>query len=73
MTKEEFINLCKSSRTARMEVVKKYIKEQGDREYTDDDLVEVFRRNEHLLYLEESKDRPNFHRKHTASDSYESD
>ena len=72
MTAEEFIKTCKSSNTARMKVVKKYVKEQGDREYTDDDFIEVFRLDEHLLYLEGSRNEYDFHRKYTAADSNES-
>lgn len=73
MTAEEFIEACKSTHTARAGVVKKYVKEQGDRTYTDDDFVEVFRRDEHLLYLEKSRNVYNFHREYTAKDSHESD
>lgn len=43
MTKEEFANVVKLGGYATMPVLRRYIKEQGDREYTDDDIVEVHR------------------------------
>lgn len=71
MTQKEFIDICKSSGCANADVVRRYVREQGDREYVDDDFVEVFRLNEHLLYLKESAYNPYVHRKHTARDSGE--
>ena len=45
MTKEEFFKVAKSSGYAATYILKKYIEEQGNKDYTDDDILEVHRRD----------------------------
>lgn len=43
MNKDEFMKLAKSGGYATMPIIRKYIKINGDREYTDEDLITVHR------------------------------